>query len=137
MFLHLAAYDKRQQKKRSEISRRSWFSQGSDVKTQTANNSLKNLTIRPKPPPVRVESALKLGVVRRESKEMNNGGKTGSLTLACRLETREDSDLIEPASERNTETSPPVTTPEDGPPKQPATSSCLVVDYSDSSTESE
>ncbi|PIO35496.1 hypothetical protein AB205_0070280 [Aquarana catesbeiana] len=149
LFLHLPAYDKRQQKKRSEISSRSWFSQGGDVKIQTTNNTLKNLKIRPKPPSSPVASALSLGVVRRESKEGNDKEKIVS-PAECEQETteeidrkrRESNELI--ANEtaalqtvRNTDTSLPETPPKDRPSKQPATPSCLVPDYSDSSSESE
>lgn len=145
----LESYDKRQQKKRSEISSRSWFSQGGDVKIQTTNNTLKNLKIRPKPPSSPVASALSLGVVRRESKEGNDKEKIAS-PAECEQETteeidrkrRESNELI--ANEtaalqtvRNTDTSLPETPPKDRPSKQPATPSCLVPDYSDSSSESE
>ncbi|CAI9603340.1 unnamed protein product, partial [Staurois parvus] len=144
-------YDKRQQKKRSEISSRPWFSRGSDVKIQTTNNSLKNLKIRPKPVSSPVTSALSLGVVRRESKEGNDKEKTVCLA-ECGQETSEEtngkhwenSEFIQPANEStalqtvsNTDTSPPETPPKDTPPKEPAASSCLVPDYSDSSSESE
>ncbi|XP_018421616.1 PREDICTED: coiled-coil domain-containing protein 130 [Nanorana parkeri] len=140
----LESYDERQQKKRSEISSRPWFSRGSDGKIQTTNNSLKNLRIRPKPPSSPVAPALKLVVVRREAKDGSDkeksppgsGQETAEETDGKR---RESSELIRPESKSaalqtvsNTDTSP-----EDTPPKQPAASSCLVPDYSDSSSESE
>ncbi|KAM5173033.1 putative splicing factor YJU2B [Mantella aurantiaca] len=139
----LESYDTRQKKKRSEISSRPWFSRGSDLKIQTTNNSLKNLKIRPKPPSSPVTSALTLGVIRRESKEGNDREKT-DVTAEEDGKRRGSSELIQTASESaalqavcDPDTSPPETPTEDGPPKPPAASSCLVPDYSDSSSESE
>lgn len=144
----LESYDERQQKKRSEISSRPWFSRVSDLKIQTPNNSLKNLKIRPKPPSSPVTSALTLGVLRRESKEGSNKEKTvnppgSGHERADEADGKqmESNELMEPVSSlqtvSNTDLSVPDTSPEETPSKQPAASSCLVPDYSDSSSESE
>ncbi|KAM9313314.1 putative splicing factor YJU2B [Gastrophryne carolinensis] len=129
----LESYDQRQQKKRSEISGRSWFSPGSDKNIQTGNISLKNLKIRPKPAAAPVTpSALTLGVVRRGSKEGNSTERTVSLTAEGSDGRQGDSG--EQKQLHNNMASPSA---EDASSRAAANTSGLVPDYSDSSSEAE
>ncbi|XP_069834525.1 probable splicing factor YJU2B [Dendropsophus ebraccatus] len=125
----LESYDQKQQKKRSEISSRSWFSPTGDRKIQTTGNSIKNLIIRPKSPLSPGASAMALGVVRRTSKDgtqtdskKETGEETaaGSSNGACgQLEGSETRTCSSTA------------------PQPPSSTSGLVADYSDSSSEAE
>ncbi|XP_066449810.1 probable splicing factor YJU2B [Eleutherodactylus coqui] len=119
----LESYDKKQQKKRSEISSRSWFSPAGDGKLQTTANSMKKLMIRPKPPPSPTASAMNLGVVRRTSKD-------GSQSDSKRQTAEEVA-----ADHSNEGQGPPG---DDGAQTVTSTTpSALVADYSDSSSEGE
>ncbi|XP_069623372.1 probable splicing factor YJU2B [Ranitomeya imitator] len=133
----LESYDQKQQKKRSEISSRSWFSPASDRKLQTTENSIKKLMIRPKAkaPPSSGASAITLGVVRRTSKD---GSQTDD-----RRQTTEEAPAIHSNGGQGDKVAQTVnnnnTTPvaENGAPRSRTTSSCLVADYSDSGSELE
>ncbi|XP_068128268.1 probable splicing factor YJU2B [Hyperolius riggenbachi] len=136
----LESYEKRQEKKRSEISSRSWFFRGSDGKIQPTNRSLKNLKIRPKPPSSPATSAVTLGVLRRASKEGNGEEKTASQSEDTPLSAQEDDGKWQESTVHlQTEGESPhtQTVNNTGTPRQPPATSCLVPDYSDSSSESE
>ncbi|XP_073507066.1 probable splicing factor YJU2B [Phyllobates terribilis] len=123
----LESYDQKQQKKRSEISSRSWFSPAGDSKLQTAENSIKKLMIRPKAPLSTGASAITLGVVRRTSKD-------GSQTDDKRL-TAEEAPAVH--SNRGQGDNVTQTANSNGAPRAITTASCLVADYSDSGSEVE
>ncbi|KAM4036734.1 putative splicing factor YJU2B [Anomaloglossus baeobatrachus] len=132
----LESYDQKQQKKRSEISSRSWFSPAADRKLQTPENSLKKLMIRPKSAPITGTSAVTLGVVRRTSKD---GGQTDDKT-----QTTEEAPAIHSngaqrrPGDNGARTGHSNNIPaEDGAPRPLTTAQCLVADYSDSGSESE
>lgn len=133
----LESYDQKQQKKRSEISSRSWFSPAGDRKLQTAGNSMKKFMIQPKPPPSPGASAIALGVVRRTSKD-GNQSDSKSRTAEEAAPGQSNGGQGQPG-DRGTQTvrstAPPAA--QDGDPKPPASISRLVADYSDSSSEAE
>ncbi|XP_040271006.1 coiled-coil domain-containing protein 130 [Bufo bufo] len=127
----LESYDQKQQKKRSEISGRSWFFPLGDRKLQTAGNAMKKLMIQPKPPASPGASAVALGVVRRTSKD---GSQSDS-----RRPTAEEASGHSSGGERQPggSVAQTVSSTEDDAPRPPTSTSGLVADYSDSSSEAE
>ncbi|KAG8538713.1 hypothetical protein GDO81_022175 [Engystomops pustulosus] len=125
----LESYDEKQQKKRSEISSRSWFSPKVDRKIQTTGSSLKKLMIQPKPQPSPGASAMVLGVVRRASKD---GGQSDN-----KRQTMEGTAPAPGDSTTRTVSSTDPPEPEGGATKPNTSISGLVADYSDSSSEGE
>ncbi|KAM4675014.1 putative splicing factor YJU2B [Discoglossus pictus] len=172
----LESYEQKQKMKRSEISKRSWFSPGGNNKQQVAGSNLKKIVIRPKSQSVSGTSALALGIVRRtstegiegemsqpHSEEKNRAGKrdespspegckeTNKLHL-CKMGSHDlGANSLTQSQTKNKEevhSEGEYATKQAGhvllassqgpmPPKQPASSACLVPDYSDSSSESE
>ncbi|XP_077117956.1 putative splicing factor YJU2B isoform X2 [Ranitomeya variabilis] len=128
----LESYDQKQQKKRSEISSRSWFSPAGDRKRQTTENSIKKLMIRPKAksPLSSGASAITLGVVRRTSKD-------GSQTDDERQTTEEAPAIHSNGCQGDKVAQTVNNNAENGAPRARTTTSCLVADYSDSGSELE
>ncbi|XP_075711605.1 putative splicing factor YJU2B [Rhinoderma darwinii] len=126
----LESYDQKQQKKRSEITNRSWFSPAADGNPPTTGTSIKKLIIRPKPPPSPGTSAMALGVVRRKSKEGNQSDSTKEIA-------EEAPNCHCNGGQVQTVSNTTPTAAEEGAPKTPVSISGLVADYSDSSSEAE
>ncbi|XP_063786245.1 probable splicing factor YJU2B [Pseudophryne corroboree] len=143
----LGSYDQKQQKKRSEITSRSWFSPGGDSKLQITGNSLKKLMIRPKPQTSPGTSALALGVVRRASKEEKDEERTGIQPDGGIRSAEEPGGETCPSRDGQTRSegivdlktigSTNAPTCEDVAPTNLASTSCLVPDYSDSSSDAD
>ncbi|XP_056426277.1 probable splicing factor YJU2B [Hyla sarda] len=119
----LESYDKKQQQKRLEIISRSWFSPAGDKKT------IKNLIIRPKPPPTLGTSAIALGVVRRSSKDgIQSDGKRETAEEATAGNS--NGGCGQPGDNKTWTVTSNTLHP-------PTPTSGLVADYSDSSSEAE
>uniref|UniRef100_A0A8C5MYE2 Probable splicing factor YJU2B n=1 Tax=Leptobrachium leishanense TaxID=445787 RepID=A0A8C5MYE2_9ANUR len=139
------SYEERQKKKRSEISSRPWFAQSVDRKPQIGS-ALKKLGVRPKAQSSPTTSSLTLSLVRRGSKVENKGESQGSPSEAGgKRDIREgcqDQGCVG-EDEQNEKELAQVVNPPSIPPRAqtpvtpPASASCLVPAYSDSSSESE
>ncbi|XP_073443474.1 probable splicing factor YJU2B [Dendrobates tinctorius] len=130
----LESYDQKQQKKRSEISSRSWFSPAGDKTLQTSENSIKKLMIRPKAQLSSGASAITLGVVRRTSKD---GSQTDDMRQTAEEAPAVHSNGGQGHNVARTVNDNSTPAAENGAPRAGTTTSCLVADYSDSGSEVE
>ncbi|KAG8441442.1 hypothetical protein GDO86_006981 [Hymenochirus boettgeri] len=149
-FRSLESYEEKQKKKRSEISNRSWFSSTADVSPTTAGNSLKKLSIRPKAS-VTAINPISLGVVRRPSKEESKGEEVLAKSLGSCVNGPKEEHVNEKCQHKkenvgsrereNCPLQPDSISASPAQDQMPTTSttssSCLVPDYSDSSSDTE
>uniref|UniRef100_A0A6I8S0K1 Probable splicing factor YJU2B n=1 Tax=Xenopus tropicalis TaxID=8364 RepID=A0A6I8S0K1_XENTR len=150
----LESYEQKQKKKRSEICNRSWFSPGADSGQQTPGNALRKLGIRPRTLSAPGISPVTLGVVRRTSKEENRaedklpaspngscsssaGGESVREETGSKVESRERTQSESDLSSVQTLATSTSTAQGKTSTAHTVSLSCLVPDYSDSSSESD